>query len=97
MTLVAQARATDDSLFVREVVILPTEPSVGLIGPADAPLTLSYRVVPNAETRPAAIARARAMLARDEALTHELSLLLCLLDGVPSPVAPAAPSPSTLD
>lgn len=90
MTLVAQAEATEDSLTVREVVVLPAEPHVSLAGPRGVPLTLHYRVLTAAETRERAVALARSMRSRGEALPHELCLLLCLLDGLPSPEPPAA-------
>jgi hypothetical protein len=89
MSLVAQAEETDDrGLQVNEIVVLPSEPRVNLSTPHDVLVTMSYRVMSPAETRERAVAATRRMLAAGMGLPHELCLLLCMLDGMPSREAP---------
>jgi hypothetical protein len=97
MTLVAQAEEpAEGALQVNELVILPSEPQVNLTAPRGAALSLNYRVLTAAETRERAVGLARAMRARGEVLPHEVCMLLCLLDGLPS-LGEAPARPSTLD
>jgi hypothetical protein len=97
MTLVAQAEETvDGGLQVNEIVVLPSEPHVNLSTPRDVLVTMNYRVMSPKETRERAVAATRKMLETGAGLPHELCLLLCLLDGMPSGAA-SAPGAAALD
>lgn len=96
MTLVARAREPEgEALRVDSVHVMPSEPSVQIGAAGAGPLTMSYRTVSLAETRERAVAAARALRAGERELPHELCVLLCLLDGLPS--VEARPDVRSLD
>jgi hypothetical protein len=85
MTLVARAYEREgQSLAVDGVFVLPSEPSVSVTSTDGRPITMSYRVMSLDETRERAVRLARRMSAEGQRLPHDLCLLLCLLDGLPS-------------